>query len=68
MHQYSRTLVIKTNLEYKPCQQFYEEISKNKDLLIRVHNTIKYSTTNQKSETVASGCQYQKIRKLKSLM
>ncbi|CAI6360864.1 unnamed protein product [Macrosiphum euphorbiae] len=51
------TLVIKTNLENKPCQQFYEDISKNKDLLIRVHKTAKYSTTNQKSETEASGSQ-----------
>lgn len=28
------SLVIKTNLENKPCQKSYEEITKNKDLLI----------------------------------
>jgi hypothetical protein len=39
-------------LKNKACQKFYEEFSKNKD---QVYKAIKYSSTNQKSEIVASG-------------
>jgi len=55
MYQKCRTFFRQTNLENKSRQQFYEEITKNKDLLIRVHKTAKYSSTNQKSITEASG-------------
>jgi hypothetical protein len=30
------TLIVVTNLEDKPCKEFYDEISKNKNLLIQV--------------------------------
>jgi len=51
------TLVIKTNLENKPCKEFYDEISKNKNLLIQVHKTSKYSWKNQASENETSRSQ-----------
>lgn len=38
------SLLIKTSFENKSCEQFYEDVLENKDLLKKVHNSSKYST------------------------
>lgn len=38
------SLLIKTSFENKSCEQFYEDVLENKDLLKKVHNLSKYST------------------------